>query len=150
MEAVMEKRLYRSRKWRVFGGVAGGLAEYFGLDPILMRVIFVIITLINGIGILLYIILWIVIPEIPFEIAYQVKPEDQPLKEGTSDSINPNVEVKSNGKGRIFVGAALIIIGILFFFERFIPSFNFEDFFPALLIIIGLALIWNSAKKRGI
>lgn len=143
----MEKRLYRSRKWRVFGGVAGGLAEYFGLDPILMRVIFVIITLINGIGILLYIILWIIIPEVPFEIAYQIKPEDQTPKEGLNENFEPAAENKTNGKGRIVVGAVLIIIGMLFFFERFIPSFNFEDFFPALLIIIGLALIWNSAKK---
>ncbi|MDQ7815725.1 MAG: PspC domain-containing protein [Melioribacteraceae bacterium] len=143
----MEKRLYRSRKWRVFGGVAGGLAEYFGLDPVLMRVIFVLITLFSGIGILLYIILWIVIPEIPFEIAYQIKPEDQTTKDGSNETFQPPVEVKSIGKGRIVVGVVLIIIGMLFFFERFIPSFNFEDFFPALLIIIGLALIWNSVRK---
>lgn len=143
----MEKKLYRSRKWRVFGGVAGGLAEYFGLDPILMRVLFVIITLFNGIGILLYIILWIIIPEVPFEIAYQIKPEDQIPKEGLNENFQSPAEIKTNGKGRIVVGAVLIIIGILFFFERLIPSFNFEDFFPALLIIIGLALIWNSAKK---
>ncbi len=143
----MEKRLYRSRKWRVFGGVAGGLAEYFGLDPILMSVIFIIITLINGLGILLYLILWIVVPEVPFEIAYQIKPEDQPAQSGTADNFQVPAETKSAGKGRIIIGGILIVIGILFFVERFIPSFDFEDFFPALLIIIGLALIWNSLKK---
>ncbi len=143
----MEKRLYRSRKWRVFGGVAGGLAEYFGLDPVLMRVIFVLITLFSGIGILLYIILWIVILEVPFEIAYQIKPEDKATKDGSNETFQSHVEDKSIGKGRIIVGVVLIIIGMLFFFERFIPSFNFEDFFPALLIIIGLALIWNSVRK---
>lgn len=143
----MEKRLYRSRKWRVFGGVAGGLAEYFGLDPILMRVIFIIITLINGLGLLLYIILWIVVPEVPFEIAYQIKPEDQPPQTGTGDNFQIPAENKSTGKGRVIIGVILIVIGVLFFIERFIPSFDFEDFFPALLIIIGLALIWNSIKK---
>jgi phage shock protein PspC (stress-responsive transcriptional regulator) len=143
----MEKRLYRSRKWRVFGGVAGGLAEYFNLDPILMRVIFVIITLINGIGILLYIILWIVMPEVPFEVAYNVNTDGETQKpEGTEPNLS-SIHVKSEGKGRIVIGSVLIIIGGLFFLERLIPSFDFEDFLPAVLIIIGLALIWNSVRK---
>lgn len=143
----MGKKLYRSRKWRVFGGVAGGLAEYFGLDPILMRVIFVIITLINGIGIYLYIILWIIIPEVPFEIAYKVNPEDRSEKPEGSEPDLSFAEPKQEGKGRIIIGTILIIIGALFFFEKIIPSFNFEDFFPAILVIIGLSLIWNSTRK---
>jgi len=143
----MEKRLYRSRKWRVFGGVAGGLAEYFGLDPILMRVIFIIITLINGLGLLLYIILWIVVPEVPFEIAYQIKPEDQPPQTGTGDNFQIPAESKSTGKGRVIIGVILIVIGVLFLSKDLFLVFDFEDFFPALLIIIGLALIWNSIKK---
>lgn len=143
----MEKRLYRSRKWRVLGGVAGGLAEYFGLDPVLMRVIFVIITLINGIGLILYIILWIVIPEVPFEIAYKVNPEDPSQTTGKQEPDLSSIEPKPEGKGRIVIGSILIIIGALFFLERIIPTFDFEDFFPALLVIIGIALIWNSIRK---
>jgi len=143
----MERKLYRSRKNRVFGGVAGGLAEYFGLDPILMRVIFVIITLINGIGLILYIILWIVIPEIPFEMAYKVNHDDNSQKSESHEPGLSSIEQKYESKGRIVVGAILIIIGALFFLEKMIPSFSFEDFFPALLIIIGIALIWNSIRK---
>ncbi len=143
----MERRLYRSRKWRVIGGVAGGLAEYFGLDPILMRVIFVIITLISGLGVLLYIILWIVIPEVPFEVAYKVNTDGDAQKPEGADENFSSVQTKSDGKGRIVIGSVLIIIGGLFLLERLIPSFDFEDFLPAVLIIIGLALIWNSARK---
>lgn len=142
----MEKRLFRSRKWRVFGGVAGGLAEYFGLDPILMRVIFVIITLINGIGLILYIILWIVIPEEPFEVAYKVN-YDQSTQKTEGDDNTLATGPKPESKGRVVIGTILIIIGALFFLERIVPSFNFEDFFPALLIIIGVVLIWNSFRK---
>ena len=61
----MTNKLYRSRSNRVFGGVASGLATYLNIDPILARVIFVISTLFNGIGLIAYIILWIVIPEEP-------------------------------------------------------------------------------------
>ena len=58
----MEKRLQRSRTEKMLGGVCGGLAEYFNVDPTLVRVIWIAITLLAGVGILLYIILWLVVP----------------------------------------------------------------------------------------
>lgn len=144
----MQKKLYRSRKFRVLGGVAGGLAEYFGLDPILMRVIFVLFTLINGIGILLYIILWIIIPEEPLEVAYNI---DKETPKGTSEenaeSQKIEIEHKKNGNGRVIFGIVLIAIGLLFLAERFIPAFCFEDILPLTLVIIGIFLIWNSISK---
>lgn len=57
----MEKRLVRKDK-KIFG-VCGGLGEYFGLDPTLIRILFVISVLIFGTGLLLYIILAIVMPD---------------------------------------------------------------------------------------
>jgi phage shock protein PspC (stress-responsive transcriptional regulator) len=56
------KRLYRSETNKVLGGVCGGIGEYFSLDPVIIRLAFVIFTLMGGSGILLYIILWIVVP----------------------------------------------------------------------------------------
>ena len=61
------KKLYRSQRERMIAGVCGGIAEYMDLDPTLVRIIFVLITLLGGSGILLYIILLIVIPENPLE-----------------------------------------------------------------------------------
>ena len=60
------KRLYRSGKENFFGGVCGGIAEYFEVDPLLVRIIF-IIGLIFSLGaiILLYLILWLIIPRNP-------------------------------------------------------------------------------------
>ena len=59
-----EKTLYRSTTDRRVAGVCGGLAEYFGLDSTLVRVLyFVALVLPGGIGILPYIVLWIVLPE---------------------------------------------------------------------------------------
>ena len=145
----MRERLYRSRRVRVLGGVAGGLAKYFNLDPILVRVLFVIITILHGFGVLLYIILWIVVPEEPFEVAY---PSDQ----GSADTdAQPNTNfdtttpppAKSNGTGRIVAGVILIGIGLIFFADRIIPSFDLSDVFPIALIIVGALLLWNSMKK---
>jgi len=57
------KRLYRPSNNRRIGGVAAGLGEYFNLDPILVRILFVLLSLGGGPGILLYIVLWIVMPD---------------------------------------------------------------------------------------
>ncbi len=61
----MEKRLYRSRRDRSLAGVCGGIAEYFGWDPTLVRIAWVLLTLLGGSGILLYLIMWVVMPEAP-------------------------------------------------------------------------------------
>ena len=59
------KRLYRSREDRILGGVCGGLAEYLDADPSLIRLLWVLIALVWGLGILLYLAAWIIIPEKP-------------------------------------------------------------------------------------
>lgn len=60
--AEKQKRLYRSEKDKMLGGVCGGVAEYFGWDPTLVRIAWVIISLIYGAGILLYLICWAIMP----------------------------------------------------------------------------------------
>tara|TARA_Y100000310_G_C20700001_1_gene828862 strand:+ start:40 stop:270 length:231 start_codon:yes stop_codon:yes gene_type:complete len=59
------KKLYRSSSNRIIGGVCGGIGEYFGVDPTLIRLIWVFFTFVGGSGILAYIICWIIIPEEP-------------------------------------------------------------------------------------
>lgn len=57
------KRMYRSEKNKVLGGVCGGLGEYFNVDPVLIRILWVLFALAYGSGILAYIIAWLVIPK---------------------------------------------------------------------------------------
>ena len=59
----MTKRLYRSSTDVVLGGVCGGLGDYMGIDPVLIRLLFVFLAVVNGFGVLLYLILWIILPE---------------------------------------------------------------------------------------
>lgn len=59
------RKLYRSRTERSIAGVCGGLAEYFGADPSLLRLITLLLILFGGISIWIYVVLWIVIPEEP-------------------------------------------------------------------------------------
>ena len=59
------KKLYRSGKERMLGGVCGGVAEYFSVDPTLVRLAWVLVSLMYGTGLLLYIIAWIIVPRNP-------------------------------------------------------------------------------------
>jgi len=58
----MKGKLYRSEKDKMVGGVCGGLGEYFGIDSTIVRLIFALIVIYGGSGLILYIILWIVLP----------------------------------------------------------------------------------------
>ena len=59
----MRKRLYRSRKDKILAGVCGGLGEYFNLDPVIIRVIFIMLMLPGGLpGIVPYLAIWLIVP----------------------------------------------------------------------------------------
>lgn len=58
----MQPRLSRSTSERMVAGVCGGLAEYFNIDPVIVRLIFVLVTLTSGIGLPVYVLLWVIMP----------------------------------------------------------------------------------------
>jgi len=60
---VKKKRLYRSKKNRILGGVCGGIAEYLDVDPTIIRLLWIIGSLLWGMGIIAYLLFWIIIPE---------------------------------------------------------------------------------------
>ncbi len=61
------KRLYRSRSDRMLAGICGGLADYFNLDPTLVRIITVVIALLPGPAVIAYLIAWVIVPEEPYQ-----------------------------------------------------------------------------------
>ncbi len=63
--AIMEKKLYKSNQNKMIDGVCGGIAEYFGIDPTVVRLIWALFSLMGGSGILAYIIAAIIIPRSP-------------------------------------------------------------------------------------
>lgn len=140
----MERRLYRDARNKMIGGVCTGLADYFNIDPVLIRLVFVILTLHHGIGILAYIILWIVVPQ-RIDLAMAEGPVQESVPETPVEDLKtePN-EKKESGKGSLIGGIVLIVIGLVFLLDNFIPSFGFDDFWPLLLVAIGGGMLWNS------
>lgn len=152
----MNKKLYRSNKDKMLGGVAGGLAEYFAIDPTLVRIIFVVSLFAGGAGVLAYIILWIVVPEEPYAFASSAPKPETPEGEETSSETNegaqPNQQQyyqameEQKHKRSSILGVILIVIGMLFLVDNFIPRIHFGDFWPLVLVAIGVGLLLNARK----
>jgi phage shock protein C len=58
------RKLYRSRSQRMIAGVCGGLADYFNLDATLVRVLFLLLAVFGGTGLVIYIVMWVIVPDI--------------------------------------------------------------------------------------
>jgi phage shock protein C len=67
--AAQTRRLYRSRTDRKLAGVCGGLAQYSNIDATLLRVLFVVLALLGGPGLVIYLLMWILVPEEPLGAA---------------------------------------------------------------------------------
>ncbi|MFZ1730967.1 MAG: PspC domain-containing protein [Bacteroidota bacterium] len=145
----MEKRLYRNTENKMIGGVCTGLAEYFSIDPVLIRLVFVILTLHHGIGILAYVILWIVVPARMHTVRVETSSGEVAMEEDESGgfAVPPIREKKEHGRGSFVGGISLVVIGTLFLLDNFIPSFGFEDFWPLLLIAVGAGMLWNTIPR---
>ena len=89
----MSKRLYRSQNERMIAGVCGGLAEYFDIDPTLVRLAMVLLALAGGPGLVLYIIMAIVVPEEPLGQASggMMAPSDDVI-DVTPEDVSEDVE----------------------------------------------------------
>jgi phage shock protein C len=58
------RKLYRSRDQRMIAGVCGGLADYFNIDATLVRVLFLLLAVFGGTGLVIYLVMWIIVPDV--------------------------------------------------------------------------------------
>lgn len=134
------KYLYRSQSNRVISGVCGGMGEYLGLDATLLRILFVLLAFVNGIGILLYLLALIIIPK------------------NRSEENHAISSTKQNRNTSVLIGSILIIIGIYLLMGYFTPFwfpfdfywnwvYNWRLFWPVLLILIGAFYIWYVSSR---
>jgi phage shock protein C len=142
-EPPVPRRLHRSRRDRVFGGVCGGLAEYFGVDAVLVRIVAVALALSGGAGFLLYFIAWIAIPE------------GSPGEAGTSASTTPVYgpaaeadRVRSRAAAVTVAGAALVALGVLMLLNRVLPWVDAALLWPLIVVGAGVAIL-TSGRRRS-
>lgn len=133
------KRLERDLQNKVLGGVCSGLGNYFDMDPTFWRVLFFFLFFFGCSGLLIYIILWIVMP------ARQLQSGDVTNVQN-SEAENGNDDPKK-AKGNLTAGLILICIGAITLLARYIPQISWRIAWPVILIVIGLLLIIPKNKK---
>lgn len=144
----MKRRLYRSTREKMLAGVAGGLAEYFEVDPVLVRLAFVLLFFFNGVGLLLYIVAIFIIPR--DDSGYRVVPEGSNAQ-GQAEGENLNgsqEESEKKSKSRMIFGAILMVVGGLLLLNDVFPSIDFGDIFPLVLLGLGSWLVYPYLSSR--
>jgi phage shock protein PspC (stress-responsive transcriptional regulator) len=153
----MEHRLYRSQTDRMLGGVCGGLAKYLQIDVTLVRLFFIVFTLLGGIGPIIYIILWIVVDD---ESKINVveggsKPlsgeEFKDRAETVRDEFVSAVR-QPNTKSVRFIGIALILGGLYIFLQQmhipWLRWLNSGVVLAVLVVLAGVALLIHATRKE--
>jgi len=143
----MAKTLYRSKVNRMLGGVCAGIAEYFDIDPTIVRLIWLATVLFGGTGVLLYLIAWIIIPENPYQNINNENENPSENHQNQFQNNGANNTKKSEQNNAFLGGLILIFIGLIFLFNKFLPWFNWSFVWPIFLIIIGIAIIIKYNKK---
>jgi phage shock protein C len=145
------KKLRRSRRDRMIAGVCGGLAEYLSIDSTIVRIGFALLVVIpNGVGLLVYLIMMIVVPE---EAVSETTPSSSDNTVNTVRVVNGQVEVANNtswlSQRRNIFGLAIIFLGVSSLIRVLIPDGRWVNnlFWPLLVILIGGYLIFTTKRK---
>lgn len=170
----MPKRLVRDTRRGVIGGVAAGFGQYLDLDPVLVRLAFVLLFFANGLGLLAYVICWVVIPrgdasapavsppateaaeqgfEAVREAGSRVADEVRSAADGVrAAAANVRASAPEPARAQAVVGALLVLGGALLLADNFgwlrWPHWaNLGTLWPLFLVGLGLGLIAKSRRS---
>lgn len=136
----MNPRLMRSEDEKMIAGVCGGLGQYLGVDPVFVRLAFLLLIPAGGVGLPLYFILMIIMPSESDVDLTQSEIVEKNL-EGLGDTISTSVErSRQHPNGPAIAAALLIVMGFYFLFENF-GWIDGGIFWPLALILLGVFLL---------
>ena len=161
------KKLKRSNTNSAIAGVCGGLGEYFDVDPIIFRIIFIVLCFAGGGGGIIYLILWLFIPR--DTVIYQqqggsraAENNTRPKYENCADTDIPFEEVKAEGQhsekknpgeenktAALIAGVALIVIGCMFMMQKIWDFFLFREWWPIILVIAGAIFLYSAIINKS-
>ena len=160
----MERRLYRSQSDRMIWGVCGGLAKYFDIDSTIVRIIAVLLIFANGVGILAYVIIAIVVPlesskvttpkEVMQENVEDMKETASELGREIRSTLVGEVgeseeEAKVHHRRRNILGIILVVLGVLFLLGslNLFRWFHWGNLWPLILVAVGVSIIISAWRK---
>ncbi|MCF8231486.1 MAG: PspC domain-containing protein [Bacteroidales bacterium] len=136
-----QSRLYRETSNQVIGGVCSGLGTYLNIDPVIVRIIFVLLAIFGGGGLIIYILLWIFVPARDSYAYYQNANDN--MEQPPPNEEQQHQPVMDPSRGSLLAGLILITFGAIFLVDRFVPAIDFADLWPLLLIVAGVLLLRN-------
>jgi phage shock protein C len=147
----MDNKLYRSKTDKFLGGVCGGLGQYLGLDSSFVRIIFLLLIFGTGIGFLLYILLWVILPVEGGNTALPLTgPEFGERVQGVGEDIR-NAARNPHPQAVLLIGVGLVVVGGIMFLEQlhifWLGWLHMGLIWPLLIILIGGAFLYRGLKK---
>jgi phage shock protein C len=146
------KKLARSRTDYMLGGVCSGLGKYFGIDPTIVRLIFVLLLISGGSGVFLYLVLWIVMPREDLqETQGPLNGDEFGRRARQMGEEMRQVASQPNPRTAQFLGIALVVLGLVYLVQNLhIPWllwFNSNIAWPIVLVIAGVLLLMRAFRK---
>ena len=155
----MTTNFYRDSSRGEVGGVCAGLSDYFGVRPALLRLIFVLMAL-NGPGVLIYIILWIILPQkdtsrrpvqrVLQDNVSQVQSEARSLGRDLSSFLSGTEKTEGAQTKRIMLlGGSLVAVGLLFLADsvQLFGWFRLDRLWPITLILMGVVMLNRALRS---
>lgn len=122
-----DRQLFRSSRQRVVAGVGGGLGEYFAVDPVWFRIGFVVLALGGGAGVLIYLLMWVIVPPAP-------------------DGYVPPTSSGRTISGAAVIGVVFVIVGTIALLNTVAPWMG-QFVWPTVFILGGLALVLGGLNR---
>ena len=167
----MNRRLTRDTKNAVLGGVCAGFASYFGVDPVLVRLAFILLVVLNGFGLIAYVVGWVIMPRADGTTGAATStasgaPGAPPVTDPAGrivESVRQAGEKVADGfqrlpdekrRGSAIAGGVLIVLGTIFLLDRMSwwhwPYWaRLSNLWPIILVAVGASLIFEAARGRG-
>jgi len=152
--------LTRSASDRVIAGVCGGLAQYFRMDPLLVRILFLIFGIMTGMGVVAYLLLWVLVPaehatfatrdEMVRQNVNEMRERAQHLGREAGDAVDNTWSTSREiGNRFLYVGAALVVIGLIVLLRNLGLLVWLNRLWPLALIALGVLILVNRAKGQA-
>ncbi len=151
------KRMIRPGDGRIVGGVSLALANYFNIDPVIIRLLFVVATIYGGSGLILYIILWVALPEEGDEnlSSQQIINENSKEIEDKVTKMTYDVQEIANQRNtQVWIGVGVILLGMYLTLTSFnlIPFVDFgfilSKLWPLIIIGVGVAILMSTNNGK--
>jgi phage shock protein C len=151
-------KLVRLRSEGMLGGVCAGLGSYLRIDPVFVRIFFLLLAFAEGIGVIAYLILWLLLPGKSgqegqaLDVTIRENAEEMGERARSMGSDFPRGFDGSHPQLPMFIGGALIILGLAFFIDNlnlvWLSWVRLELLWPGLLILAGIVLLLRRAQRE--